>query len=228
MKKMQWGKLTPTHIIVYLQTHLCNCISVCLNKRFEKKCRTRIKNQQFSIICPTCIGGVIYHRLGMKFLSPTINLWMNRRDFIKLVQNLQYYMKQELRFVESEYNYPVAELGENDGVKIFFNHAKTEEEARKSWNSRRGRINYSNLYIIAYDGDNITREDILELEQIACKRLIVLSEHKYQNIAYVKTIQKPAVSRLNDCSFLDKDLWGFRTFEKQFDFVAWLNGEKDY
>lgn len=33
-------------------------------------------------------------------------------------------------------------------------------------------------------------------------------------------------SRPNDCTFMDRDALGFRTFEKQFDFVKWLNGVK--
>ncbi len=211
-------KLSPAHISSYVQSQ----IRKHKNQKFEKSCRDRIKVNNFSIICSTCIGGVIYHRLGMQFLSPTINLWFYQGEFIRFIRDLPHYMAQELNFVPSEWDFPVAKL---DDVRIMFNHAKTEDEAREAWNSRRSRINYDNLYIILYDRDGVTREDIESLRSIPCKRLVVLSEREYPDLDYVKTIHKPPKPRPNDCTFLDKDEFGMRTFEKQFDFIAWLNGE---
>ena len=177
-------KITVTHICEYFLSR----VSKVTNEIYEEWCKKRIKNKDFSIICSTCIGGVIYHRLGMKFLSPTINLWMNQKDFIKLIKNLQYYMDQELSFIKSEYNYPVAQL--NREITIFFNHALNDEEARETWNKRKVRINYNNLYIIMYDRDGITKEDIESLKDIQCRKLIVLSENHYPDIEYVKSIRK--------------------------------------
>ena len=34
------------------------------NEQYEKKIRSEIKNTNFSILSPGCVGGVIYHRLG--------------------------------------------------------------------------------------------------------------------------------------------------------------------
>ena len=45
--------------------------------------RKRLKNHDFTLLAPTCIAGVMYHELGMPFLSPTINLWMYDKDFVK-------------------------------------------------------------------------------------------------------------------------------------------------
>ena len=216
-----FNKLSPAHIMSYIQSKISNY----KNQKFEQDCRSRIKNQDFSIICSTCIGGVIYHRLGMQFLSPTINLWFYQDEFIRFVRNLPHYMEQNLTFISSEWDFPVAKL---DDVRIMFNHAKSEDDARAAWDSRRNRINYNNLYIILYDRDGISKQDIENLKDIPCKRLVVLSENKHPDINYVKTIQKPKKSRPNDCTFLDKDIFGMRTFEKQFDFVAWLNGEDQY
>ena len=148
--------------------HIINFISKILNKLFEFNCRRRLKNDNFSIICSTCIGGVIYHRLGLQFLSPTINLWINQKDFIKFISNLEFYINKELVFFKHEvYNYPVATLA-ND-VTIYFNHAKNEEEARELWNKRRSRINFNNLYIILYERDGITTDDLHSLNTIKCK-----------------------------------------------------------
>ena len=73
-----------------------------LNKVFEIICKAKNDIFTFSIICSSCIGGIIYHRLGLKFLTPTINLWFNQKDFIKFISNLQYYLDQKLNFVESD------------------------------------------------------------------------------------------------------------------------------
>lgn len=188
------------------------------NKKYEKQLRIRLKNDNFSIICSNCIGGVIYHRLGKKFLSPTINMWFHQGEFLKFVENLPKYIEKDLVFVESKYDYPVAKLGD---IHLYFNHAKTEEEARHSWENRRNRIDYDNLFIIMYDRDGITEEDIRRLERIECKNKMVLSDMYYPDIDYVLTM-KPT-ERANGAQFLDTDWFGRRTFEKNWDFVEWLN-----
>ncbi|MGM9535383.1 MAG: DUF1919 domain-containing protein [Intestinibacter sp.] len=187
---------------------------------YEKKLRKKLKNQDFSIICSNCIGGIIYHRLGKEFLSPTINLWLHQDDFLKFVLNLKEYISKDLIFVESEYDYPVGLL---DDIKIYFNHSKTEEEARLNWDKRKKRINYDNLFIIMYDRDEITKEDIKKLENVDCKNKIVLSDKEYPDIDYVLTIQHN--NKVNGQQYLDKDILDKRTFEKHFDFVKWLNCE---
>ena len=50
--------------------------------------RTRLKNSCPTIISRNCVGGIIYHDLGLKFNSPTINLSMSNDDYIKFVEHL--------------------------------------------------------------------------------------------------------------------------------------------
>lgn len=53
----------------------------------------QLKNRDFSIIAPNCIGGVIYHRLGMQFLSPTINLCIpDKKQYVRFAANLRHYL----------------------------------------------------------------------------------------------------------------------------------------
>lgn len=188
---------------------------------YENKLRKKLKNDNFSIICSNCIGGIIYNRLGKKFLSPTINLWIRQNDFLKFVLDLKGYISKDLVFIESEYDYPVALLGD---IKIHFNHYKTEEDARLNWDKRKNRINYDNLFIIMNNRDNITENDILKLNNVKCKNKIVLANKDYKNIDYVIKI-KPNLDKTNGQVFLDKDILGKRTFEKYFDFVKFLNCE---
>lgn len=190
------------------------------NNYYEKKVRSRIKNDNFSILCSNCIGGIIYHRLNKPFLSPTINLWMYQPDFLKFILNLREYISKELEFVDSECDYPVAMLGD---VKIFFNHYKTVESAKEDWERRKKRINYENLFVIMYDRDNISKDDIRKLEYLQCKNKVVLSDKECTDIEYVLSI-KPSNRAMSE-QFLDEDFLGRRTFEKNFDYVRWLNCE---
>ena len=107
--------------------------------------RKRLHNDNFTIITNTCIGGVMYHKLGKQFLSPTINLWMYDEDFYKFVKNLNYYLVQPLRFVQVGEPFPTAYCGD---VMIFFNHYHTDEEAMVKWEERKRRLNKDNLFIL--------------------------------------------------------------------------------
>lgn len=187
---------------------------------FSSLQRKRLKNDDFSIICSNCIGGIIYNRLGKQFLSPTINLWFHQDEFIKFLLDMKGYLEEELVFVDSKYDYPVGQLRD---IKIYFAHYKTEEDARNAWNRRKARINYDNLYVIMFDRDGVTQEDLLKLKLVPCKGRVVLSEHKrsYEDVDYLRTL-KPNES-VHGKQFVDMDALGIYTFEKQFDYVGWLN-----
>ena len=70
-----------------------------LNRGFRKfsrflavqKRKRKLKNHKFSIICNTCIGGVISHSLGEQFRSPTVNLVIYEYEFITFCQHLKEY-----------------------------------------------------------------------------------------------------------------------------------------
>jgi uncharacterized protein (DUF1919 family) len=153
-------------------------------------------------------------------LSPTINLWISQKDFIKFVLDLKGYLAEELVFIESQYDYPVALLRD---IKVYFAHYKTVEDAQSAWNRRKVRVNFDNLYIIMYDRDGITREDLLKIRDLPCKSRIVLSEHirDYEGVDYIKTIKAGRGTFGNQ--FVDADGLGIYTFEKQFDYTSWLN-----
>lgn len=195
-----------------------NLVCINYNKIYERNLRNKLKNKDFSIICSNCIGGIIYNRLGQKFLSPTINLWMHQDDFLKFVLNLKEYISKDIIFIDSNCSYPVGQLGD---IKIHFNHSKSEIEAKSDWDRRKNRINYENLFIIMYDRDNITEDDIKKLNSINCRNKIVLSNKEYDDIDYVIKINP--TKKINGQQYLDRDILGRMTFEKYFDYVKWLN-----
>lgn len=179
--------------------------------------KKRIQNRNFSLICSTCVGGIIYHDLGMEFFSPTINMYMSNLDFIKFACRLRYYCSIEPVFIETEHAFPVAQL---DDIVLYFNHSKTEENAAKDWDRRKRRINYDNLYLIFYYREGYTLEQIREIEAATYKKVAVLT-HKPLDLDYAVYMRGNGDPEQN---FLEKDIFGIRSIEKEWDFVSWLNG----
>ena len=201
-----------------IYAELQTMLSRFVNRGYEAYMRKRLKNKDFTILCSNCIGGIIYHRLGLPFRSPTINLWMHQRDYMIFAENIHEYQHLQLEFIETDVGYPVAKLGE---ITIYFNHSKTCEEASADWYRRMKRINFSNLFLIMYDREDIIRDDIVQFGNIPCRGRLVLSHRQHPDIPYVKTIAP--TKRLFGAQCIDKDWLGLRTFEKHFDFVKWLN-----
>lgn len=209
-------------ILIKVRNRVPQIFSGCINGIYEWSLRARLRNDDFSILCSNCIGGIIYHRLGKRFLSPTVNMWMHQGDFLRFISDLPGYLAQELTFIDSKYPYPVAELSIGaETITLYFNHSLSREEAQRDWTRRKERIRYNNLYIIMYDRDGITKEDIMRLQDIPCRNKAVISENTYPDIPYVITMQ--GNNRPNGPQCLDKDWLGLRSFEKKFDFVRWLN-----
>lgn len=189
--------------------------------------RARLRNRNFSIITETCIGGIIYHELGMQFLSPTINCWMEDPDFFKFIRNLKHYMACDLRFVDGIEDTPTAYC---DDILIHFNHYKTNEEAAAKWYERRQRINWNNLFIITSDrpsaNQSVSDEDILLLNEIPCKGKVVFSLRDIPNCDYLLKLNKDPNGDYVGRYMTDKNKFGIWKWERRFDYVGWLNDGK--
>ncbi|HKM35338.1 MAG TPA: DUF1919 domain-containing protein [Lachnospiraceae bacterium] len=119
--------------------------------QFDFSLYLRVKESKVSIITNQCWGGYTYHSLDMKFYSPFINLFMNNEDYLKLMNDFNWYMEQPLVYLKELYeinlkrNYPVAQLGD---ITLHMNHYLNFEEALTAWNKRKNRINYNNLLFV--------------------------------------------------------------------------------
>ncbi|MEE1282616.1 MAG: DUF1919 domain-containing protein [Acutalibacteraceae bacterium] len=192
-------------------------------KFYFKKLRRKLKNHDFSLFSPNCYAGIIYHRLGMSFSSPTINMFFPiKKQYLKFVSNIEYYVNQELRFIDDpQYPTPVAYL---DDVKLVFNHYKTAEEAETSWNRRKKRINYNNIFIIFDDIADADYNDLIEFNKIKCNGKVILSAHNYENLHNLVQISKYKKTGIMQPYLMDKNIWtGKNPADKDFDFVKWLN-----
>lgn len=125
------------------------------NQRRKHFSKFELKNKDVTILSNFCIGGAIYNDLGLKFLSPTINLFFGQHGFIDLVNNLDGYKNAELIDTDN-YDYfnekktPVCILRKEGlpDVEIHFNHYNSYEEARDKWFSRYDRIVKNKIYLI--------------------------------------------------------------------------------
>ena len=131
-----------------------------LRSRYYKRKRKRLKNLTPSIISSDCIGGVIYHDMGLQFRSPTINLWFNQTDFLKFASDLRYYLNCELVEVfEDGIEYPIGLLTKGtESVKVYFMHYKTFDEAAAAWKKRSERVDFDNLYVILEQAEPLSQE----------------------------------------------------------------------
>ena len=196
-----------------------------IRPRYIKRIRDEYKLEGSpSIIASNCIAGEMYNDLGLKFTSPTINLFFREKDFLKFVLDLKYYTSQKLTFVKnSGGGYP---LGQLDNIQVHFLHYKTEEEAERKWYERCDRIDYENIYVIMSDQDLSDEEFCLFQKISIAKRKIIFTTNpdraKAKDAFFIKEyepfsyVTKYAVNRKN----------GFRDFERFWNFVAWLSGDK--
>lgn len=179
-----------------------------------------------SIISSNCIGGIISHDLGLRFMSPTINLTIPTDKFFKFITNLNHYLGCELINVPEKEIEKGSPVGKIDDVEIVFVHYKTFEEAKEKWDKRKKRINFDNLYIMLPLG-GLGKKELDAIKDIKCKRKIVFSPYEIPEYDFVFPMKqykgKKAVGQ-----FASIDIDGFRPYEKEFDYVAWLNGEEHY
>ncbi|KHD38327.1 hypothetical protein NL50_02145 [Clostridium acetobutylicum] len=125
---------------------------VFFTSNFDFKRYCKLIENPISIISNDCWGGKISNHLGLKFNSPFINLFLELDDYIKFLENMDYYLDQELK-VEDEgdiysCDIPKGSLGSGDNkIIINFNHNASFEEAKNDWEKRKKRINRKNLFI---------------------------------------------------------------------------------
>lgn len=146
---------------------IINAFKEPFRKSQLKSKRKDLENKDFSIISSNCNGGCILHDLGMRFNSPFVNLWIKPQDFLKLLKDIHHYLSCDIVFTKEEgINYPIGLL---DDVRIYFQHYKTEQEAKSKWMDRVKRINYSNLFVMFSDRDGCTESDLKEFDQMSYK-----------------------------------------------------------
>lgn len=188
--------------------------------------RQKLKNTDFSLLSSNCNGGVMCHDLGVQFRSQFINLWMYCNDFIRYLNNLDYYNSiDEITFLsheESGHDYPVGLI---DGMKIFFVHYHSDEEALEKWNERKRRINKDNMFVMMSEQNGCTMDDLEAFDRLPFEHKVVFTKKPYEKIKssfYIPGFeeQKDLITLL---SF--KSIFSAERYYDRFPYVDWLNGD---
>ena len=137
--------------------------------------------ENISFISQNCIGGIIYHDMGQKFLTPTINLYLMANDFVKFVENLEYYLNQELIML----NGTDVVTGKLDDLEIYFLHYHSNEEALNKWKDRNQRINFEKIFVIQTDRDGFDDATFIRFKRLQYPKALITGNEKWKDEEFV-------------------------------------------
>lgn len=200
----------------FLQYNLLNRLRIHLMRK-------RLKNPNFTLFSSNCLGGLVYHELGLNFCSPTINLRFSSPDFVKFICNLKHYLKCEFVEIESAQAYPVAYL---DDITIHFVHYHSFEEAIAAWERRIKRINWDNIFVLLNDCDGMGNEEYEQLKNLEFKNICVFTAREYSEYPFCFQLSKYKNLTSVGNTMGKSLLTGRMMVEDEFDFVGWFN--QDY
>lgn len=151
-----------------------------------------------TIISNTCLGGRLYHDYHKKFLTPTIDFYMEPSSFVKFCLNLKEYLSYDivpLPDYKIDYlpNFLFCKIG--DLVAAFGHTNNSFDKIVTKWNLRKERINYDNIIVICTDrnvlNNPFTRcsdEVIKEFGKIKYKKVMFsVKDYAYDYVSYLKS-----------------------------------------
>ena len=188
--------------------------------RYKKEKFKGLKNFDFSIITSNCVGAVIYHDLGMPFLSPTINLTIGMNDLVKFAENLNWYLEKEIVEIKGDYEYPTGML---EDIRINFVHYNSFEEGIQKWEERKKRINMDNLFFMGSERGDCTYETIQHFDKLPYTNKVIFTHVEYPEIKsayYIKGFdEEPQLGNLLEF----KSQFLKRRYLDDFDYVSFFN-----
>lgn len=166
-------------------------IRLKINKFGNKRRNKQLNSKDFSIISNNCYAGIIYQYLGLKYNTPTIGLFFFSDEYIRFLENFEFYIHQKLEFIKTEdskyYNelvkmgYNKAIIGKLSDIEIVFLHYSSEEEALEKWTRRCERL--SKNIIFKFNDQNLcSYEDIKRFDKLPFPNKIFFSAKKYDEI----------------------------------------------
>lgn len=186
-----------------------------------------LTNDDFTIICNNCTGGVILHDLEQRFNTPTVNLSLSVSDFIEFVSDLRGYF---LADVQEEHRlnaaYPIGRIGHGDKVILLnFVHYKTFEEGRAKWNERKARVFWDNIFILV-ESPEISEHDMERLSLLEYPVAVLGPENddfeqRYNFYHGFKYYRGWYAGKALDY----KSRLGLTKFLDDFDYISFLNRE---
>lgn len=137
----------------------------------RKKLHNELKDKNFTIISNNCWGGTVYESYNLQKQSPTVGMFIMPKDYIKFLNNLEYYLMQSLEFIEpqeskwksvleNKSNWGTYLIGKLDDIELHLLHYHDKEKALEKWNKRIKRINREKLLVKFNDQNGCTIKDI--------------------------------------------------------------------
>lgn len=199
---MHLNILQPNETPMKSINSIVNCLWKAPRKILYTVHKMNLKRQihfsEVSIISQNCIGGVIYSLIGQEFLSPTINMFIEDENFIKLVNNLEYYMLLEPKPLTDEFIDPISKSIRYpkiciDDIELCCLHYKNCQDAIEAWERRKSRVNFNKVLVIANSWN--MHEDKIKIEKLC-------SNPKYKTICF--TYNK---YNYDNCIQINGDKW---------------------
>lgn len=185
--------------------------------------RWRLRNKDVTIISSNCSGAFMYYDLGMQYRTPTVNLSIEMKDFVKMAGNLKWYMEQEPVESEEKAPCPVGLLGD---IKIYFIHYDSFDQGRRKWEERKKRINWENIFIVGSEKDGCTYETIKNFEELPFENKVIFTRIEYPEFpsaCYIKGFEDQ--KELGVITYFKKQVLK-RRYLDDFDYVSFLNKMK--
>ncbi len=126
-----------------------------------------LKHSRITIISNNCWGGILYHTLGLECLSPTKNLFIKDGEYLKFVENFDYYISCEPVYSRDDIDptslkkYPVLKL---DDIEIHCNHDESSKDAIRNWKRRVNKVNLNNIFVEMYTEDQEIAKRFLDIK----------------------------------------------------------------
>ena len=142
--------------------------------------KAALANRDFTVIAKDCTGAMLLHDLGLRFDTPTVNLFFTAGDFVKFCSRLEHYIAADLKedTVATE-PFPVGLL---DDVRVYFRHYKTFEAAKQKWQQRSTRIHWDNLLFLMTDGCGSSEALVREFDALPSKHKVLLTCRNYGDV----------------------------------------------
>lgn len=191
-----------------------------LHEQINKKNRKRLTNMTPTLICSNCAGGFIYHWLGLQFRSPFINLFLTPEDFVTALENFDEFIDTPIRELkDSGKNYPVG-VGAF-GIKVYFMHYKSFDEAIAKWNDRKNRIDKNNMGVMLTNYAGGGHDLLKRFDALPYEHKVVFVPKPVEDIKSAFYLKNYDAGNKN--LYRTVSLTGKRCID-QFDYVGFING----
>ncbi|WP_322151412.1 DUF1919 domain-containing protein [Paratractidigestivibacter sp.] len=198
-----------------------------LRAPINREMRSRLANGAPSILANNCNGGVIAHDLGLRFRTPTVNLYFPFPDYIRFLQRLDHYLSLPPEAMESIGGGSLNEkcpCGALEDIRMAFVHYPTFEAARDKWFERASRVDRSNLFVMLAQRDGCMEDDVRAFDELPFKHKVAFTAQPMpdcQSAVYI-----PGFADGNQVRVLSDYVSKFsgRRIIDEFDIVRFLNG----